>query len=133
MGSIAAKFDLDNLTTTQLSEYPAHCSTLDSEDSIYLNLKTEVIKLLNTGEESIFWRPEKGKINNLYTNKDGLLFELDKGTNYRFLKMDFDKKTSKEYLISNIDVNWLADVSPDGEKLLYMSRSERKRTIFTLE
>lgn len=132
-GPIVAKFDLDNLTTNQLSKYPSYCSTLDSDDSIYFNLKTKVIKLANTGEESVFWQSKKGEIEQLYTHKDGLFFELDKNHNHRFMKMDFDKNVANENLTLNIDDNWLADVSPDGEKVLYMSRSERIRTIFTLE
>lgn len=132
-GPIAAKYDLDKLTTTQLSGHPSYGSALDSDDSIYFNLKTKVIKLENTGAESIFWQPKKGTISHLYTNKEGLFFELDSDNSYRFLKMDFDKNISKEYPTSKVDVNWLADVSPDGEKLLYMSRTERTRTVFTLE
>jgi len=132
-GPVAAKFDLDSLTFTQLSERTSHCAALDLDDNVYLNQTSRIVKLTNDGEKSIFWQSDDVDINHLFVNDDGLFVELDGSSENKFLKIDFDKNTPAQYLAVQADKNWLADVSSNGNHLLFMSRSNVSRTIFTLQ
>ena len=132
-GPIAAKFDLDSLTLTQLSEQASHCTALDLDDNVYFNQTSKILKLTSNGVESIFWQTEDGDINHLFVSDDGLLLELDRPQENLFLKIDFDKITPAKYLALEAGKNWLADVSSDGNQLLFMTRSNINQTIFTLQ
>jgi len=132
-GPVIAKFDLDSLTLTQLSNRISRCIGLDFEDNVYINQTSKILKLTNKGVESIFWQPQKGEINHLYINGDGLMVELDTQQAKQLLKINFDKKTRLKYLPLELGEGWLSDVSSDGNQLLSMIRSNVDRTIFTLQ
>ncbi len=131
-GRIAAKFDLDSLTLTQLSEKNSHCTALDLDDNIYFNQTSKILKLTSNGVESIFWKTKNDEIDHIFVSDDGLLLELDRPQENLFLKIDFDKTTPAKYLALEAGKNWLADVSSDGNQLLFMTRSNINKTIFTL-
>jgi len=132
-GPVIAKFDLDSLTLTQLSNRLSRCIGLDFEDNVYINQTSKILKLTNKGVESIFWQPQKGEINHLYINDDGLMVELDTQQAKQLLKINFDKKTRLKHLPLELGEGWLSDVSSDGNQLLSMVRSNVNRTIFTLQ
>jgi len=131
-GPVAAKFDLDSLTLTQLSERTSHCTALDLDDNVYFNQTSRIVKLTSDGVKSIFWQSDDADIDHLFVNDDGLLLELEKPQENPFLKINFDKTTSAKHLALQAGKNWLADVSSDGNQLLFMTRSNINKTIFTL-
>lgn len=132
-GPIPAKFNLDSLTTTRLSEKISHCAALDLNDNVYLNLKSKILKLSNSAEESVFWQVKEGEIDHLYVGDQGLTVELKTQQTKQLLKIDFDQETPVKYLPYEESDIWLSDVSSDGKQLLSMTRSNVNRTIFTLQ
>lgn len=131
-GPVAAKFDLDSLTISQISDKPSHCTALDSNDNVYFTQSSKILKLTSDGVESVFWQSEDGDIEHLFVHDDGLLIELEKTQDNRFLKVEFDNTSPAKYLAVEAGQNWLADVSSDGNQLLFMTQSNTKKTIFTL-
>lgn len=132
-GPIPAKFDLDSLTITNLSEEPTHCVALDSQDNLYLNLKSKILKLSNNGEESLFWQIEQGEIDHLHVSEQGLTLEINDQQSKQLLKIDFNRQNPLKYFPYDSEEKWLSDVSYDGKHLLSMKRSKFNKTIFILE
>jgi len=132
-GPVAAKFDLDSLTLTQLSDQPSNCIAVDLDDNVYFNQTSKIVKLTSDGATSIFWRSKDADIDHIYIGHNGLLLEINKQQSKQIIKVNFDKKIPAKYLASIKDKNWLADVSSDGNQLLFMTRSNINETIFTLE
>lgn len=132
-GSVTAKFDLDNFTFNQISKQPSHCTALDLDDNVYFNQTSKILKLTSNGVESIFWQTTEDEIDHIFASDDGLLIEFEKLQENSFLKINFDKTTPAKYLALEAGKNWLADVSSDGNKLLFMTRSNINKTIFTLQ
>ena len=132
-GPIPAKFDLDSLAITQLSEEVTSCIALDREDNLYLNLKSRILKRSNKGEESIFWQAQEETIDHLHVSEHGLILEVENQKLKQLLKIDFDKQNPLEYYPYDSDEKWLSDVSSDGQRLLSMKRSNFAKTVFTLE
>lgn len=132
-GPIPAKFDLDSLLTTPLSEEPVSCAALDLDDNLYLNLKSRIIKRSSNGEDSILWHAEDGEIEHIHVSDHILTVELKKEQFKELLRIEFNKPDSVATFPYDSDNKWLSDVSADGERLLSMKRSNLNKTIFTLE
>ena len=132
-GFIIAKFDLDSLNLTQLTDRTSSGIELDLGDNLYIDQISEVVKLTNNGEESIFWQTKEGEIYYLFVSDNELMIELDTQQTKQLVKIDFDKRSPVKYSKLDIGKGWLIDVSSDGTKLLSMTRSSVNRTIFTLQ
>jgi len=130
---VVAKYNLDSQTITKLPESSSHCVALDSNDNVYLNQTSRIMKFTNEGVKSIFWQSNNIEIDHLYVKNDGLLVEFDSNSEKKFFNIDFDKTTSAPYSGLEVDESWLADVSSDGNQLLFMKRSNVHKTIFTLQ
>ncbi len=132
-GAIPAKFNLDSQMLTQLSEKSTHCIALDLDDNVYFNHTSKIVKLTSNGVESIFWKTKKADINHFFVSGQGLLIEFDTQQAKQLMKLDFDEKVPAKYLTLKGHKKFLADVSSDGNQLLFMTRSNMNQTIFTLQ
>lgn len=132
-GPVAAKYDLDSMLFSQISEQSSHCAALDLNDNVYFNQTSKILKVTASGMESIFWQPTDSEISNLVVSDDGLIVELEKQQDRQLLKIKFDRSTPMKTLASKAGNNWLADASADGSQILYMTRSHINKTIVTLQ